>query len=96
MRKTLEQKAAYCDGTSAQRFVEALSDAIESRNQPVIVAERPELPGMSAASVSALQQNEATTSLVREALVKGSRQKRPSPMVDAGARSLARSGGQRR
>ena len=96
MRKTLEQKAAYCDGTSAQRFVEALSDAIESRNQPVSVAERPELPGRSAASVSALQQNEATTSLVREALVKGSRQKRPSSMVDAGARSLARSGGQRR
>jgi hypothetical protein len=68
MRKTLEQKAAYCDGTSARRFVEALSDAIE-RGQPVPVAERPEFSGARpAAAVSALQQKEAATSLVREVL----------------------------
>jgi hypothetical protein len=69
MRKTLEQKAAYCDGTSARRFVEALSDAIESRGLLVPVAERPELSSArGAAAVSALQQKEATVSLVREAL----------------------------
>jgi hypothetical protein len=69
MRKTLEQKAAYCDGTSARRFVEALSDAIESRGQPVLVAERPEFTGArQPAAVTALQQKEAASSLVREAL----------------------------
>ena len=52
MRKTLEQKAAYCDGTSAQRFVEALSNAIESRGQPVPVTERPEFPGARGNCVS--------------------------------------------
>ena len=68
MRKTLEQKAAYCDGTSAQRFVEALSNAIESRGQPVPVTDRPEFPGAREATVSALQPKEATPSLVHEAL----------------------------
>ena len=68
MRKTLEQKAAYCDGTSARRFVEALSDAIEGRGHPVPVAERPKFAGAREATVSALQPKEAMPSLVREAL----------------------------
>jgi hypothetical protein len=29
MQKTLEQKAAYCDGTSARRFVEAVAGILE-------------------------------------------------------------------
>jgi hypothetical protein len=71
MRKTLEQKAAYCDGTSALRFVEALSGAIESQGQPVS-AERPEFSGArQAAALSALQQKEDVTSLIREALLQG-------------------------
>jgi hypothetical protein len=45
MRKTLEQKAAYCDGTSARRFVEALSRAIEVKGLALPAVERPEVSG---------------------------------------------------
>jgi hypothetical protein len=69
MRQTLEQKAAYCDGTSAQRFVEALSSAIASRGLPVVVSDRPELSNTTeAVAVAALRQKEASVFLVREAL----------------------------
>ena len=45
MRKTLEQKAAYCDGTSARHFVEALTKAVEARDLPSAVVERPKVAG---------------------------------------------------
>ena len=45
MRKTLEQKAAYCDGTSARRFVEALTQAIEVKGLALPAVERPEVSG---------------------------------------------------
>ena len=44
MRKTLEQKAAYCDGTSARHFVQALIAAVEVKGASPII-ERLEASG---------------------------------------------------
>ena len=43
MRKTLEQKAAYCDGTSARHFVEALAETAEAGGLALSAVERPEV-----------------------------------------------------
>jgi hypothetical protein len=67
MRQTLEQKAAYCDGTSARRFVEALSSAIVSKGLSVAVTDRREFSNTTEA-VAPFRQKEAPVSLVREAL----------------------------
>ena len=66
MHRTLEQKAAFCDGTSGRRFVEVLSSAIEDRNLAALVERVRPSTGEKGAHV--VRQDDSVPSLMRKAL----------------------------
>lgn len=68
MRKTLEQKAAYCDGTSARHFVEALAETAEAGGLALSAVERPEVASTGeVVAIPVLQHQAAAASPLRKA-----------------------------